>query len=87
MARSIECTVGDLFASLQDVTDDDHAIVAAMTHLINSGRVRLGGKLAGARVALAPSRSSLPKGLWPAVLGLSTSSRTRGGAKVVRLAA
>jgi hypothetical protein len=61
--------------------------VAAVTHLINSGRVRLGGKLAGARVALSPARSTLPKVLWPAVLRLPTPSLTRGSAKAVRLAA
>lgn len=74
MAHAIECTLADLFESMQDVTEDDHAVVAAATHLINSGQVRLGGKLAGAKVKLTPSLSTLPKFFWPSLLGLSGPS-------------
>jgi hypothetical protein len=74
MAHTVECTLADLLESMQDVTEDDHAVVAAATRLINSGQVRLRGKLAGAKVKLSPSFSTLPKFLWPSLLGLSDSS-------------
>ena len=69
MTRAVKCTVGDLFQSMQQVTDDDRAVVAAATYLINSGRVRLGGKLSGAKVKLSPSLLAFPKFLWPSMLG------------------
>jgi hypothetical protein len=69
MAQPVECTVGDLFESMQQITEDDRAVVATATYLINSGRVRLGGRFAGAKIKLPPSLSPFPKFLWPSLLG------------------
>jgi hypothetical protein len=70
MARPVECTLADLLEQVNRVTEDDQAVVAAVTLLINSGQVRLQGKFAGAKVSLSPSLSPFPKFLWPSLLGL-----------------
>jgi hypothetical protein len=70
MARPVECTLRDLLEQMNHVTEDDRAVVAAATHLINSGQVRLRGRFAGAKVSLSPSLSAYPKCLWPSLLSL-----------------
>lgn len=88
MARTLVCTLAELLESRQHVTDDDHAVVAAATHLINSGQVRLCGRLASAKVRLSPSLSPLPKFLWPSLFDLPHASGRAGKAKLnVQLAA
>jgi hypothetical protein len=88
MIRTIECTLADLLENMQHVTEDDHAVVAAATHLINSGQVRLRGKLAGAKVKLSPSLSTFPKFLWPSLLGLpGSSAHTNRSIQETKLAA
>jgi hypothetical protein len=84
MARPLECTLADLLEHVNRVTEDEQAVVAAVTHLINSGQVRLRGKFAGAKVRLSPSLSSFPQCMWPSLLGLPTlrppTSQTAQGA-------
>jgi hypothetical protein len=70
MAQPVTCTLAGLLERMNRVTEDDRAVVAAVTHLINSGQVHLRGKFAGAKVSLSPSLSSFPKCLWPSLLGL-----------------
>ncbi len=35
--HGVATTLGDLFTALQDVTDDDHLVLAAMTDLMRRG--------------------------------------------------
>lgn len=81
MTRTVVCTLAELLESMQQVTNDDHAVVAAATHLINSGQVRLCGRLANAKVQLSPSLSPLPKFLWPSLFGVPHASGRAGKAK------
>jgi hypothetical protein len=50
MKAPIECTLLDLVQTLNDITDNDQEVVAAAVSLINSGRVRLSGNFAGAKI-------------------------------------
>jgi hypothetical protein len=47
-------TLLDLVQTVSEFAINDEEILAAVTHLVNSGRVRLGGIFAGARIDLAP---------------------------------
>lgn len=42
-----------LVQAVQDCTDDDEEVVAVITHLVETGRVRLGGIFAGSRIRFA----------------------------------
>jgi hypothetical protein len=53
-----ECTLLELVQSVSESTRTDDEVVATIAYLINSGRVRLCGTFAGAKVALRPSLSS-----------------------------
>jgi hypothetical protein len=70
MQTAIECTLLELVQRVNEVTDDEHEVVAAVVHLVNSGRVRLRGPFAGAKITLPASLSLFPPRLWPVLLGL-----------------
>jgi hypothetical protein len=67
MKQPIAYTLSDLILSLQQVTSDDREVVAAITHLINSGAVRLRGRFAGAQVTLASAPSGIARSLIPSL--------------------
>jgi hypothetical protein len=53
MRPQIECTLLDLIRTLNELTDNDQEVVATASYLINSGRVRLCGSFAGAKILLS----------------------------------
>jgi len=54
-------TLLDLVQTVSEFAANDEEILATVTYLVNSGRVRLGGTFAGARISLTPrSRVTLP---------------------------
>jgi len=53
MATSQTLTLLDLVQTINEFARNDAEIVAAVTHLINSGKVRLGGNFTGARIDLS----------------------------------
>jgi len=52
MTKPKECTLLELVQSVSSVAESDEEIVATVVHLINSGRVRLCGNFAGAKIVL-----------------------------------
>ena len=63
MPAPFTTTLLDLVQAISAEIADDREIVAIITALVNSGRVRLGGTFAGAKIALPPTdapQSSLP---------------------------
>jgi fatty acid-binding protein DegV len=58
MALKKECTLLELVQSVSEVTSNDEEVVATVTYLVNSGRVRLCGNFAGAKIAVRPSLSA-----------------------------
>jgi hypothetical protein len=50
---AIRTTFRELLEAIDDVAADDDEAVAALAHLVNSGAVRLGGRLSGAIIDLA----------------------------------
>lgn len=42
-------TFGDLVLAVADQTDDESEVVATIVHMVNSGRIRFTGRLAGGR--------------------------------------
>jgi hypothetical protein len=48
-------TLLDLILALSDSARNDDEVVATVVYLINSGRVRLCGTFAGAKIAVRPS--------------------------------
>ena len=50
-----ECTLLELIQVVSEAAHNDEEVVATVTYLINSGRVRLCGTFAGARIALRPA--------------------------------
>ena len=50
-----ECTLLDLLWSVNEVTEDEREAVATVVYLINTGRVRLCGNFAGAKITLPNS--------------------------------
>ena len=53
-----ECTLLELIQVVSEAARNDDEVVATVTYLVNSGRVRLCGTFAGAKVALRPSLPS-----------------------------
>ena len=53
-------TIRELVAAISEYAESDAEIIATAAYMVNSGRVRLRGPLAGARVVLppAPDRNS-----------------------------
>lgn len=68
MKAQIECTLLDLIQTIGKVTDNDQEVVATVVSLVNSGRVRLCGNFAGAKITF-DSPVPFPPRLWPALLG------------------
>ena len=55
-------TLLDLVQTVSEFAVNDDEILATVTYLVNSGRVRLGGIFAGARIDLTPRvRVPLPR--------------------------
>ena len=52
MIKPKECTLLELVQSVSSVAESDEEVVATVVYLINSGRVRLCGNFAGAKIAL-----------------------------------
>ena len=66
MVAPFTTTLLNLVAALQECTPNDVELVATLAFLINSGRVRLCGTFAGARIDLAPEAGAVPFALpWP----------------------
>jgi hypothetical protein len=55
MALKKECTLLELVQSINEITSNDEEVVATVTYLVNSGRVRLCGNFAGAKITVRPS--------------------------------
>jgi hypothetical protein len=55
MALKKECTLLELVQSVNEITSNDEEVVATVTYLVNSGRVRLCGNFAGAKIAVRHS--------------------------------
>ncbi len=49
-AESIDTTLLELIQAIAEETNDDREIVAAVLHLLHSGRVRLAGNFRGLRI-------------------------------------
>ena len=62
-----ECTLLELIQLVSESARNDDEVVATVAYLINSGRVRLCGTFAGAKIALRPA---LPSSL--ACVGVSS---------------
>ena len=55
MTLQRECTLLELIQAVSDSARNDDEVVAMVAYLINSGRVRLCGTFAGAKIALRPA--------------------------------
>ncbi len=73
MQKQIECTLIDLLQGVNRVTDDDQEVAAAVTALINSGKVRLRGNFAGAKISVSDSLDRFPEQTWSTLLGFPTA--------------
>ena len=61
MQAPINCTLLDLVQQVNETTDNDNEAVATIVYMINSGRVRLCGTFAGAKIRLPFLSSVSPK--------------------------
>lgn len=50
-----EFTFLELMEKINEAAKNDDEVLATVTHLVNSGRVRFGGNLAGAKIATRPA--------------------------------
>ena len=57
--KPVRCTLGELIQCVGAYTNNDREVAATVAHLVNSGRVRLRGIFAGAKVAMPPTRADL----------------------------
>lgn len=57
MTPVITCTLLELVQTLNAITDNDQEAVAIVASLVNSGRVRLCGNFAGARIDLSDTQN------------------------------
>jgi hypothetical protein len=57
--KPVTCTLVELIQSVGAYTNSDREVAATVAHLVNSGRVRLRGAFAGAKVALPPLRAAM----------------------------
>jgi hypothetical protein len=57
LMKSPTCTLVELIQSVGACTSNDQEVAATVAYLVNSGRVRLRGTFAGAKVSLPPLRS------------------------------
>ena len=60
MQTQVQSTLLELVSTLNSSTDSDHEVVALVTYLVNSGRVRLCGTFAGATIVLPPPYPPTP---------------------------
>lgn len=58
--KPVTCTLAELIQCVGAYTDSDREVAATVAHLVNSGRVRLRGIFAGAKVIMPPARVVLP---------------------------
>lgn len=58
--KFVTCTLLELIQSVGAFTNNDREVAAVVAHLVNSGRVRLRGNFAGAKIQLPPTRSFSP---------------------------
>ena len=65
MRAQVTCTLLDLVQQVNEATENDNEAVATITYLINSGRVRLCGTFAGAKIRLPFPNSAAPKQMRP----------------------
>jgi hypothetical protein len=75
MKPQVECTLLDLVQALNKFSDDDHEVAAIAASLINTGRVRLCGNFAGAKIKLPASLSTFPSRLWPTLLNVNVAGQ------------
>ena len=68
MKAQIEWTLLNLVQTLNKMTDDDQEVVAIVVSLVNSGRVRLCGNFAGAKIKLPPSVANFQGHGWTDLL-------------------
>jgi hypothetical protein len=62
MKTACTSTLLDLVQAVSEFAASDEEILATVTYLVNSGRVRLGGIFAGARIKLTPrTHRALPR--------------------------
>jgi hypothetical protein len=54
------CTLLELVQAVTEAARNDEEVVATITYLVNSGRVRLCGTFAGAKIAVRPPVPSFP---------------------------
>jgi hypothetical protein len=64
MATPYKSTLLDLVQAVSEFTSTDDEILATVTHLVNSGKVLLGGAFAGARIDLSPRTRITPSSLF-----------------------
>ena len=69
MKATITCTLLELVQTLNEVTDNDREVVAAAVSLVNSGRVRLCGNFANAKITLSPMRKPVRASIPTSLLG------------------
>jgi len=55
MTLHTECTLLEFIQVVSESARNDDEVVATVTYLVNSGRVRLCGTFAGTKIALRPS--------------------------------
>jgi len=61
MQTQVQSTLLDLVHTFSSFTDNDREVVAIVTYLVNSGRVRLCGTFAGATIELSPPSPPTPQ--------------------------
>ena len=69
MKATITCTLLELVQTLNEVTDNDREVVAAAVSLVNSGRVRLCGNFANAKIVLSMTRKPVHALIPTSLLG------------------
>lgn len=57
--KPVTCTLIELIQCVGACTNSDQEVAATVAHLVNSGKVRLRGIFAGAKVMLPPLRAAL----------------------------
>jgi hypothetical protein len=58
--KPVTCTLVELIQCVGAYTNSDREVAATVAHLVNSGRVRLRGIFAGAKIMMPPARVALP---------------------------
>ncbi|MBI3756701.1 MAG: hypothetical protein HY267_01870 [Deltaproteobacteria bacterium] len=58
--KTVTCTLLELIKSVNAFTEDDREVAVVVAHLVNSGRVRLRGNFAGAKIRFSPEQRSAP---------------------------